>query len=366
MKKVAIISSTYAHSLWSGLGRHTFYLAYSLARRNYDVSVFTFSPGGKTFKSQDGQVSLTRIGITSGEGNSLPIEGLDEWNSKVTVELKKQNFDSILLPTCHGWDSAKEIGCKVIGFVPFVFAFTGWITSVGAVEEQKMLTIEKEFLANCSTLVCHNEQFATRVAQYAYKPIDILPNCHLDLSEDSIIRQQKVPNSILFVGKINKEKSIETAVRALAHVPKATLTLCYPEMAEHYIPKIVKLATQLKIADRIIYKGWLPSAEIKAMYAKSDITVTASFHEPYGYSVLDPMSMGSIPLVSDWSGNAAYVSPEETFSSIESMAQKMNTILDKTSAEKRIMEETNFEKIRTCYSESTVTNHLEEIIRGER
>lgn len=364
MKKIAIVSTTYAHSLWSGLGRHSFYLAYALAKRNYDVSVFTYAPGVKTFKSHDGQVILTRIGVASGEGNSLPTESLDEWNAKVLVELQKQDFEVVLLPTCHGWLSAKELGCRVVGFVPFVYGFTGWTTRVGNEAKVKMLEIERDFLAGCTDLICHNEQFATRVAQHANRSVYVLPNCHLDLSEDKIVPVDKVPGSILFAGKINKEKSIETTIRALALVPSATFTLCYPEMAEFYIPKIIALAKQLHVADRIIYKGWLPAQELKRLYAASEITATTSFHEPYGYSALDPMALGSIPLVSDWSGLGEYVSAEEKFSSIESMAKKMNAILSKHAAEKRNMEENNFEKIRRCYSESIVTDTLEQILRG--
>lgn len=365
MKKIAIVSSAYAYSLWSGLGRHTFYLAFALAKRNYDVSVFTFAPGGKTFKSQDSQVSITRIGVASGEDNSLPIEALDEWNAKVLVELRKQDFEVVLLPTCHGWDSAKELGCRVVGFVPFVYGFTGWSTRIGNEVKNKMLKLEQDFLLNCHELICHNEQFGNRVAQHANKPVYVLPNNYLDLAETKALNIEKTPNSILCVGKINKEKSVETIIRALALMPVGHLTLCYPENSDLYIPKIKKLAIQLRVDKRVHCKGWLPPTELKALYARSEITATPSFHEPYGYPVIDPMAMGSIPLVSDWSGLGAYVTPEETFNSIESMAKKMLIIFDKTKEQKQAMEHYNMEKIRYCYSSDAVTNQLEQIMRGQ-
>lgn len=366
MKKVAIISSTYAPSLWSGLGRHTFYLAYALAERSYDVSVFTFAPSGKSFRTQDGQVSISRISVSADvpSGTPLPAESLEEWNTLVRAELKKKHFDYILLPTCHGWMAAKDSASPILGFVPFVYGFTGWISSVAPEKEKAMLALEKDFLENCSELVCHNEQFGKRVAAYANRNVFILPNAHLDVSEDTLPSVEKVLNSILFVGKINKEKSVETVVRAIVDVPDAILSLCYPEVADRYVPKITALATSLGIENRVKLLGWRASNEVKSLYAQSEISVTTSHHEPYGYSVLDSMAMRSIPLVADWSGLSSYVTEEETFSSIDSMSKAIRNILGKSPEDKRAMESHNLQKILTTYSSKQTTDTLEQILRG--
>jgi D-inositol-3-phosphate glycosyltransferase len=110
--------------------------------------------------------------------------------------------------------------------------------------------------------------------------------------------------SILYVGRIDPVKGVETLLRAVAESdPAATLTLMGGGSAE-YTAHIQRLAQQLGIADRVSFDRCSRS-ELRLRYQAADVVVFPSeWDEPFGLVPLEAMACGT-PVIATGTGGAA-------------------------------------------------------------
>jgi glycosyltransferase involved in cell wall biosynthesis len=102
---------------------------------------------------------------------------------------------------------------------------------------------------------------------------------HLDLNKD--------PLTILQASAVYFEQNPEA--RLYMHFIKEDLRhACEALIAGHPI-----------LRERVFLRGRLPDAELEAFYRCIDYFVQGSHHEAYGYSVVEAMSAGAIPIVTD-------------------------------------------------------------------
>jgi glycogen synthase len=109
---------------------------------------------------------------------------------------------------------------------------------------------------------------------------------------------------LLYVGRIDPRKGIDTAIRALA--------LCPPEAVLHvagrgdnrHLRDLGELASKLGVSDRVTF-GFAERSELAEVYASADVLVFPSkWAEPFGLVPLEAMSCG-IPVVATTVGGAA-------------------------------------------------------------
>lgn len=366
MKKIAIISTSYYPNIWNGQGRSTFSTAYGLSKKGYDVDVFTFTSKASTSTQQDGQVTVHYIGgITKDNATSLPFESVENWNAQLLPMLKEKNFDTIILNNWHGYEAAKKFGkAKLLGFVPFLYSFTGWLKPLGAGLELEIKKREIDFIMGVDTLVTHTEKFGNKLATYTSKEVLVVPNCHLDLGnvfdKDDIVAD---PNKICFVGRVNVEKNIERIIRVLPFLQDVRLVISSPETAQGHFKNLLNLAKALDVEHRIDFLGWQPTKKVKELYRSSALAIVPSQFEPYGYSALDPMALGVPVIVSEWSFLEEYLGEDSmVFSSLEQLREKIIYTLNEPKDTLFANAYLNKQRINSCLSESYITNMLETII----
>jgi glycosyltransferase involved in cell wall biosynthesis len=112
---------------------------------------------------------------------------------------------------------------------------------------------------------------------------------------------------LLFVGRLDPAKGIDTLVRALAGLPEAAeLEVCGPDEPEH-VARIRRLADELGVAARV-HIAPVPRHELAARYRAADVCVFPSeWEEPFGIVPLEAMSCATPVVASGTGGSADYL-----------------------------------------------------------
>jgi glycosyltransferase involved in cell wall biosynthesis len=104
---------------------------------------------------------------------------------------------------------------------------------------------------------------------------------------------------LLYVGRMAANKQISDLVRALALVcerfPRAVLMLVGDDRSAayaHVASQARSLARDLGVAERVIFTGQVPDAELVMHYQLADLFVTASLHEGFCIPAIEAQACG--------------------------------------------------------------------------
>jgi glycosyltransferase involved in cell wall biosynthesis len=113
-------------------------------------------------------------------------------------------------------------------------------------------------------------------------------------------RQDHDQLRVLFVGQMRPYKGVQTLLNAAAGQPWLQLTLVG---SGSELPAYKRLAEQLGTVNTQ-FTGKLSDADLAAAYASHDVIVLPSLTraEAFGLVLLEGMSMGCVPVASDWPG----------------------------------------------------------------
>jgi glycosyltransferase involved in cell wall biosynthesis len=116
---------------------------------------------------------------------------------------------------------------------------------------------------------------------------------------------------LLYAGRLSALKGVDVAVRALAHLPDARLTVC-----GHGAPAaragLQVLAAELGVADRVALRPPLPADAMGGLYAAHDaVLFPVTWPEPWGLVPLEAMAVGTPVVASGTGGSAEYLRPGE-------------------------------------------------------
>jgi glycogen(starch) synthase len=113
---------------------------------------------------------------------------------------------------------------------------------------------------------------------------------------------------LAYVGRIDRQKGIDTAVAALGHLPPETTLTVYGTGDERYVAEMRSLAARLGAADRVRFEGFAAGEELAAAYADADAVVfPVRWNEPFGLVPLEAMGIGRPVLTTSRGGTAEFV-----------------------------------------------------------
>jgi glycosyltransferase involved in cell wall biosynthesis len=106
----------------------------------------------------------------------------------------------------------------------------------------------------------------------------------------------------LWVGRLNANKDpvavLDGFAAALRHLPEARLVMAYG--ACDLLPQVRRwLSRNPREAEHVTLAGTLPHASLEAIYNSADLFLLGSHHEGSGYAVLEALSCGVAPVVTD-------------------------------------------------------------------
>src|SRR3989344_3338878 len=109
---------------------------------------------------------------------------------------------------------------------------------------------------------------------------------------------EKTGRNILTVCRLEKEKDLETALKAFkivsAKYPEAVFTIA-GEGSER--ENLEKICVDLNIKDKVKFIGWVK--DLPSLYASADIYISTSLFEGYGMSIVEAASTGLALVLSD-------------------------------------------------------------------
>ena len=110
--------------------------------------------------------------------------------------------------------------------------------------------------------------------------------------------------TLLCVARIDRQKNQMMIVEALAKHPEMTARFVGPVTQQDYRAELERRAVELGVADRVAFVGALRpgSPELLGEYAKADVFVLPSRHEPFGIVVLEAWAAGLPVIASDIGG----------------------------------------------------------------
>ncbi len=168
--------------------------------------------------------------------------------------------------------------------------------------------------ADCDAVIAPTPKISRLLVGYGvHCPVRIIPT-GLDLQrfavpQDDALRSRlglppKEANKtvLLSLGRLAKEKNTTELVDSMQNLPNAVLLIVGdgPECAA-----LEQQAQSLGVADRVIFVGAVPPAEVPRYYALGDVFVSASTSEAQGLTYIEAMAAG-LPLLchADLSGRA--------------------------------------------------------------
>jgi glycosyltransferase involved in cell wall biosynthesis len=135
-------------------------------------------------------------------------------------------------------------------------------------------------------------------------PNGVNPQDFSDISLTSFFRKTYALNKekiVLYLGRIHKEKGIDTLVRSFALLSKrmedVKLVLAGPD--DGFLSSLKRIVDELNLAGKVIFTGSLNRKQVLAAYNCANVVVYASFHEGFGIVPLEAGIMGRPVVVSD-------------------------------------------------------------------
>lgn len=116
---------------------------------------------------------------------------------------------------------------------------------------------------------------------------------------------------LLYVGRIDERKGIDSAVAALAHLPEEARLTVLGSGDERYLAKLRELAGRLGVQQRIDF-GQVARERLADAYAEADVVLfPVRWEEPWGLVPLEAMAVGTPVVATGTGGSGEYLRDRE-------------------------------------------------------
>ena len=175
--------------------------------------------------------------------------------------------------------------------------------------------------------------------------------------------------SLVYMGRVSYEKSINTVIAAMAEaaktIPEAKLMIIGDGPEKE---KLIAMAKQFNIDDKVIFTGLLHGQSLAEALSANDIFVTASQSENMPLAVLEAMSVG-LPIIAvsslgmreivEDNGNGYLLSSQSGKTAVKDMAETIVKLLTNDDDLKKFGRRSL--ELAEDYSEQKITRQLVDI-----
>ncbi|NMG18922.1 glycosyltransferase family 4 protein [Brasilonema bromeliae] len=316
-------------------------VGYALAQQGWQVDMFTrqSSPEQATIVQHGPLCRIIRLKSGPAEfiGRDDLFEHLPEFIAEFQAFQQKQGFQYPLIHTNY-WLSS-WVGMELKKQQPLIQLHT--YHSLGTVKysaisdipaiASKRIAVEKACLESVDRVVATSpqEQEHMRRLVSTKGKIEVIP-CGTDVDRFGLIQRSAARQElgiapdvkmILYVGRFDRRKGIETLVRAVAKSSLRGHANLQLVIGGGYRPghsdgierdRIASIVAELGLENCTTFPGRLNEAVLPFYYAAADVCVVPSHYEPFGLVAIEAMASQTPVVASDVGGLQFTVVPEVT------------------------------------------------------
>lgn len=177
------------------------------------------------------------------------------------------------------------------------------------------LTYEARRVISCSRYM---RDQVTDIFALPPAKVDVVPNAvasrDFELPDDEVAAYRRSlvgprTKMVLFAGRLEYEKGIQTVLRALTRVrDEVGPTKFFIAGIGTYSDELRQQVRELKLQNHVRFTGFLEDHELRLHYAAADVAVAPSIYEPFGLVAVEAMACGTPVVVGDTGGLREIVS----------------------------------------------------------
>ena len=227
-----------------------------------------------------------------------------------TIALRrKDEFDVI---HAHDWLTYYAgIAAKALTGKPLVVHVHATSFDRGSVDniDTRVFAIEQRGMREADRVVAVSDLTRnTVINRYGIDPAKVVTvHNAVDFSgrEDIRVERGVKEKVVTFLGRITFQKGPDYFIEAAAKVLKRTSNVRFVMAGSgDMMNRAIRQAARLGISDRFHFTGFLRGADVRKMFALSDVYIMPSVSEPFGISPLEAMRTGVPSIISHQSGAA--------------------------------------------------------------
>ncbi|MEP0917619.1 glycosyltransferase family 1 protein [Leptolyngbya sp. DQ-M1] len=310
----------------------------ALSRQGWQVDMFTRRSTADQLEIVQHNPHCRTIRLTAGPKEFIPRDDLFGYLPEFVQNFQQFQTDlGVEYPLVHtnywlsswvGMTLKKLQGSKQIHTYHSLGAVKYQSVSAIPMIAKTRLATEKQCLETAERIVAtspqEQEHMRSLVSQHGN--IDIIP-CGTDIKRFGQISRAEArevlglnqdDKIVLYVGRFDRRKGIETAVRAVGRLQHENLKLIIgggsrPGQSDGMErDRIEGIVNELGLQDITLFPGRLGLENLHLYYAAADVSVVPSHYEPFGLVAIEAMASGTPVVASDVGGLQFTVIPEET------------------------------------------------------
>jgi glycosyltransferase involved in cell wall biosynthesis len=362
-----------------------------MAKQGHDVHVFTTNVDGPRNSGVPLNQSVDLAGVNV-HYFAVPALRRIYWSPRMLVCLKGKvrDFDIVHTHSVFLWPTWAAARVARAHHVPYVLAPRGmlvrdlvrrrsafaksvWIKLIeranieGAAAIHVTSATESEELRDFSFAVSRLIEIPNGVGAGEEAPSD-----DLSLSPDIEPLLRSGRPIVLCLGRVHWKKGLDRLIEALGLVPDAVL-LVVGNDEENYTERLVSLAKEKRVEDRVVFRGPVFGAAKASLYRRVALLALASYSENFGNVVLEALAEGCPVVVTPEVGASTVVTESGggivASGEAQELAGAMRELL--ASSSQRIkMGERGRDWVRERYSWDAVARQMlaayEEVIESRR
>lgn len=246
---------------------------------------------------------------------------------------------------------------------------------------QQRLNVEKQILESfdCVVATSPEEQSDLRNLVSTHGHTKVIP-CGADIDNFQVLAKSAArtllgwnPKSrvVLYVGRFDRRKGIDTLVKAMAEVSVENTRLVIvggsdPNQADgRERQRVEAIVAELGLKPQTEFVGMVGHDRLPLYYSAADVCVVPSHYEPFGLVAIEAMACGTPVIASDVGGLRFTVIPEETGflvppQSVSGFAAAIQRTLTDQLWAKKAQKQAAM-RVRTHFSWSSVSLQLSEL-----